>query len=249
MQFYSELEQRLGLPAQFLSRTEQLESSGNPRAFHKVSKAAGAFQFIPSTAKQYGLTDPFNREASAEAAARFARDNAAVLRNRLGREPSAAELYLAHQQGAGGAAALLANPDAPAASIVGEKAVTLNRGRPDMTAGEFASMWLNKFEGKGADPRTTVTPLDPSALTAGQTTPTVANAASTTTPMQSAMKKEGGLLGGLDDAYSALGSLMMEQQMQQRLQQEQMRRLGEMDMGPGVSRGRFVPLTGFRGLI
>lgn len=101
----------------------------------------------------------------------------------------------------------------------------------------------------GAEAGGGVTPMDPSALTAGQTTPTVANAASTTTPMQSAMKKEGGLLGGLDEAYSALGSLMMEQQMQQRLQQEQMRRLGEMDMGPGVSRGRFVPLTGFRGLI
>jgi len=105
------------------------------------------------------------------------------------------------------------------------------------------TMSLLSAEGGG------VTPMDPSALTAGQTTPTVANAASTATPMQSAMKKEGGLLGGLDDAYSALGSLMMEQQMQQRLQQEQMRRLGEMDMGPGVSRGRFVPLTGFRGLI
>ncbi len=249
MQLYSELEQRLGLPAQFLSRTEQLESSGNPLAYHKVSKAAGPFQFIPSTAKQYGLTDPFNREASADAAARFARDNAAVLRNRLGREPSAAELYLAHQQGAGGAAALLANPDAPAASIVGEKAVTLNRGRPDMTAGEFASMWLSKFEGKGADPRTTVTPLDPSALTAGQTTPTVANAATTVTPMQSAMKKEGGLLGGLDEAYSALGTLMQDQQMQQRIEAERMRQFREMDMGPGISRGRFVPLTGFRGLI
>ena len=94
-----------------------------------------------------------------------------------------------------------------------------------------------------------ITPTDPTALTAGQTTPTVANAASTATPMQSVMAQKGGLLGGLDDAYSALGSLMMDQQRQQRVEAERMRQFGEMDMKPGVGGGRFIPLTGFRGLI
>lgn len=249
MRLYSELEQRLRLPTNFLSRTEQIESSGNVRAYHPVSKAAGPFQFIPSTAKQYGLTDPYNREASAEAAARLASDNANVLRNRLGREPTAAELYLAHQQGASGASALLSNPNAPAASIVGEKAVTLNRGRPDMTAGEFAAMWLNKFEGKGADPRTTVTPMDPSALSAAQPTPSSATTGTMTDPAKVAMSKSPGLLGTADEVSSALGSLLLEQQMQQRMQDEQARRFREMDMGPGIGGGRFVPLTGFRGLI
>ena len=100
----------------------------------------------------------------------------------------------------------------------------------------------------GAEGGGGVTPLDPSALST-QTTPSTTGAGNATTPMQSAMKKEGGLLGGLDDAYSALGSLMMEQQMQQRMQEEQARRFREMDMGPGIGGRRFVPLTGFRGLI
>jgi hypothetical protein len=244
MQRYSELEQRFRIPTQFLSRTEQLESSGNVRAYHPVSKAAGPFQFIPSTAKQYGLTDPYNRDLAAEAAARLASDNASVLRNRLGRDPSAAELYLAHQQGASGAAALLANPNAPAASIVGEKAVTLNRGRPDMTAGEFASMWLNKFEGNANKP--TVTPMDPSALSAATPTPGTQTTGTMTDPSKIVMSKEDGLLGGLNDISSLIAPLIREKQLQD-LQQQ--RRMQDVDLGPGIGGGRFVPLTGFRGLI
>ena len=94
-----------------------------------------------------------------------------------------------------------------------------------------------------------VTPTDPTALTAGQTTPSSATAGTMTDPAKLAMSKSPGLLGAADDVSSALGSLLMEQQMQQRLQQEQMRQLGEMDMGPGIGGGRFIPLTGFRGLI
>lgn len=146
---FSTLEQQHNLPAGYLSRTYKIESGGNPMAQNPNSSAGGGFQFIDSTAKAYGLTDKFNLGESASAAARLAADNKAVLTQALGREPTAGELYLAHQQGGGGAAKLLANPNARAVDIVGADAVRLNGGNENMTASEFASKWVGKF-GDGA---------------------------------------------------------------------------------------------------
>lgn len=143
----------------YYKRLAQIESGGNPRAYNK-SGASGLYQFMPGTARQYGLADPFDPVQSQAAVERFTADNRAVLVKRLGREPTAGELYLAHQQGAGGASRLLANPDAIAADIVGKQAVIQNGGTADMTARDFASKWINKFEGipgptvtRGAAPR------------------------------------------------------------------------------------------------
>lgn len=144
---YAGLEKSYNLPTGYLARTAQIESGGNPNAKNPNSSATGPFQFIDSTARQYGLTDRTDPIASADAAGRLARDNANTLRQALGREPTAGELYLAHQQGGGGAAKLLANPNARAADVVGMKAVTLNGGSANMTAGEFANKWVGKFGG------------------------------------------------------------------------------------------------------
>ena len=69
----------------------------------------------------------------------LARQNTAALAKDLGRQPQPWEVYLAHQQGLDGAKALLhADPDANAAEVVGNpKAITLNGGTPDMSAGQF----------------------------------------------------------------------------------------------------------------
>ncbi|GIT90149.1 hypothetical protein JANAI62_03680 [Jannaschia pagri] len=144
---FSRYEREFGLPPEYLGRTAWIESRGRPDAKNPNSSATGLFQFINSTARAYGLTNRFDPVASTEAAARLARDNAAQLRRVLGRDPTGAELYLAHQQGGGGAAKLLANPNASAASIVGRDAVRLNGGNLGMTAGEFAGLWLRKYEG------------------------------------------------------------------------------------------------------
>lgn len=146
---------RHGVDPNALLTTAMLESSGNPNAANPGSSARGLFQFTAATAQRYGLTNPLDPAASADAAARLMADNTAYLTKTLGRAPTAAELYLAHQQGAGGAAKLLANPSASAASIVGADAVRLNGGSPDMTAGEFAAMWLKKAGGNG---QLTITP-------------------------------------------------------------------------------------------
>lgn len=144
-------EQAYGLPSGYLSRTAQIESSGNPDA-HNASGATGLFQFMPSTAKQYGLTNPYDPVASTDAAAQLAAANEATLAKGLGRQPTPAELYLAHQQGAGGALGLLQNPDAPASSIIGAKAVTQNGGTSGMSASQFAGMWENKYGSGNASP-------------------------------------------------------------------------------------------------
>lgn len=125
-----------------------IESSGNPAAYNP-SGAAGLFQFMPTTASAYGLANPYDAAEASDAAARLPLDNAKVLRRALNREPTAGELYLAHQQGAGGASKILTNPDASAASLVGTKAVTQNGGSAGETAAQFGGRWTGKFDGSG----------------------------------------------------------------------------------------------------
>ena len=131
-----------------LARTAQIESGGNPNITNK-SGAAGLMQFMPATWRQYGQGSPLDPVQATAAAQRLAADNKRALTNSLGREPTDAELYLAHQQGAGGAAGLLENPNAPASSIIGMKALVGNGGNANMTAGQFAQMWINKFNQPG----------------------------------------------------------------------------------------------------
>jgi hypothetical protein len=143
---------RYGVDRSTLYRIAQIESGGNPRAKNPRSSAGGLFQFIDSTASQYGLADRFDPSQASDAAARLLRDNASYLRRTLGREPTSGELYLAHQQGAGGAAKLLRDPGRPASEVVGADAVRLNGGRPGMTAGQFAQLWINRAEGNYSIP-------------------------------------------------------------------------------------------------
>lgn len=141
------LERENGLPAGYLARTAKIESGGNPGAKNPNSSAEGLFQFINSTGRAYGLNSSADKRdpvLASLAAAQLAGDNKAFLQDRLGIEPTAGQLYLAHQQGAGGAAKLLANPDAPAASVVGADAARLNGGA-GQTAGQLASRWTSKF--------------------------------------------------------------------------------------------------------
>lgn len=139
-----------GVSPAWLDRVAKLESNYNPQAKNPYSSASGLFQFTKGTGKQYGLTNPFDPNASAMAAANLASDNRNYLQQKLGRQPEGWELYLAHQQGAGGAAALLGNPNARAVDVVGRDAVVNNAGDENMTAREFAGLWQSKFGGESA---------------------------------------------------------------------------------------------------
>ena len=137
-----------GVSPEALIAIAQLESNFNPSARNPSSSAGGLFQFIDSTARGYGLQDRFDPRQASDAAARLARDNANALRNGLGREPTPGELYLAHQQGAGGALRLLRDPNANAASVLGQDHVRLNvpsgTDWRNLTTGDFANLWVNK---------------------------------------------------------------------------------------------------------
>lgn len=145
---------RYGVSQNYALRVAHIESRFDPNAVNGGSKATGLFQFIPSTWQSYGggqsARDP---AANADAAMRFTVANRDQLRRSLGREPTEGELYLAHQQGAAGAAKLLAAPSARAVDVVGERAVLGNGGTLDMTAGQFAQKWIRKVDGgSGAPP-------------------------------------------------------------------------------------------------
>ena len=152
----------------YYSKLRQIESGGNDRAVSSTG-AKGRYQFTSGTARRYDMADPFDVAQQESAVRRLTEDNRAYLTKALGRAPTDGELYLAHQQGAGGAATLLSNPNSSAEAAVGEQAVRVNGGKPGMTAGEFAQMWTKRFDGAKAstnvdsvnnDPKYVAVPLD-----------------------------------------------------------------------------------------
>ena len=138
----------LGAPGGFspegLARTAQIESSGNAGITNHAGMK-GLMQFSDPTWATYGKGSPFNPADAALAAQKYAAANARVLTPVLGRAPTDAELYLAHQQGGGGAAKLFANPNVRAGDLVGDKAIVQNGGDPNAPASAFTSMWISKF--------------------------------------------------------------------------------------------------------
>lgn len=153
--------QATGVDFSYLLAQARIESSLNPAARAQTSSAAGLYQFTQGTwlamldrhGARHGLgwadaaiaggkvSDPalrsdvmalrFDPAASALMAAELANDNRASLTATLGREPDAAELYVAHFLGAEGAgrflSALAADPAQSAAALL-PAAAAANRG-------------------------------------------------------------------------------------------------------------------------
>lgn len=144
---------KYGVPVEALLAIAKIESNFQAGADNPNSSASGLFQFTDGTAGGLGLTGSKRNdiEAQAEAAAKMAASNSRSLTSALGRPPTAGELYLAHQQGLSGAKALLANPNLPASEVLARfhgnnaaRVITQNGGNLNMTAGEFASQWVDK---------------------------------------------------------------------------------------------------------
>ena len=68
---------KYGQDPAYLARVARVESTNNPNADNGTAK--GLFQFVPGTAKAYGLANPFDPAASSDAAARLTRDDAHYL--------------------------------------------------------------------------------------------------------------------------------------------------------------------------
>ncbi len=134
-------------------------------AEHGLGWAAEALQSgaasAGSAARDTILSLRNNAQAAALMAGEFARDNAAVLEARFGRAAGAADLYMAHFLGAGGAVqflgALERTPDVAAASLL-PKAAAANRsvfyaadGAPRSVADVYAR-FSAKLESAGSAP-------------------------------------------------------------------------------------------------
>jgi hypothetical protein len=135
-----------------MRKIAMIESRLNPNAKNPTSSAAGLFQQIDDNAAQYGVNDRLDPYQSSDGAARFMRDNTNYLTKRLGRPPTEGEVYLAHQQGGGGAYELLKDPSALAVNVIGRARLLKNGGNVNMTAGQFAAMWTSKLDGNNPQP-------------------------------------------------------------------------------------------------
>lgn len=146
--------QQFGVSSSYLNTTAKIESNNNPNA-----PGGGLFQFRGPAATDVGLSNPYDPRGSTYAAAAYAANNTAALTNALGRAPQDWEVYLAHQQGASGAAKILNNPGAYATDAVGNfmgninapefKALTgldVNNPFRAITAGDFADYWKKKYQ-------------------------------------------------------------------------------------------------------
>jgi len=147
-----------GVDFSLLVETARRESALNPHARASTSSATGLFQFIESTwfdmVRRHGPEHGLGAQAAAlrngadaetrreilalrndpEIAARMAgeltRENAQTLQARLGRAPTAGELYAAHVMGSGGAIRLIeaAQQGAPSAAALFPREAAANRG-------------------------------------------------------------------------------------------------------------------------
>ena len=181
-QFNSDVERAIGLASQrfrfdpnFLRRVVGIESSGNPRntngTFH------GLFAMSQAEFRRGGgRGDVFDPTQNALAATSIMSANRAALENVLGRPPTDTELYMAHQQGIGGAIAHIRNPDAPAWQNMYGTAEGQRRGPdwarravvgniPDgfrhlgenITSRQFMDAWSGRFGGGGEQPEMVAT--------------------------------------------------------------------------------------------
>lgn len=130
-------------------------NSFNPMAYNR-SGASGLFQFMPSNFESYGLKGrEFDVNANIDAAIKMTKQNAAYFKNNVGREPTAGEVYLMHQQGAAGLAALAKEADGnngSAASVLSYPKIKQNLPASmadqakTISAGDFIRYWSQKME-------------------------------------------------------------------------------------------------------
>jgi hypothetical protein len=133
----------------------KIESGFDPLSNkNSASQHKGLYQLGTNEWANYGNGDIYDPAANTNAFLDYYKNNSNALAKTLGREPTAAESYLAHQQGAAGAGALLMNPDKNAVDAIApyystkKKAmdvITGNGGDPNAKASDFVNLWNSKY--------------------------------------------------------------------------------------------------------
>lgn len=168
--YLSFLERESGVAPGSLTKQHALEvgATSNPDVAVSSTGATGPFQFTRGTGKAVGLINPLTGEdartdfiQSADAAARLNVKNAEGLTSFLGRQPTAAELSIAYQQGLGGAKALLGNPNMSASDALAKayggnvdaatRAIRVNGGDPNAPASQFTGKLSAAFNAAPTD--------------------------------------------------------------------------------------------------
>jgi len=160
------IEQQYGLPKSTLAGMYGIESNFGRAKDRPGSQFQGGFQLGNAVRRQYGVANPQDFEQSAIGAAKYAADNKKFLMSAIGREPTAAELYLAHQQGAGGARKLLTNPNQPAGMLTNPNFISSNAGDPNAPASQFSQKFGDMFNRKVAE--ASGVPMDQALAYSGQ---------------------------------------------------------------------------------
>jgi hypothetical protein len=162
-----------GVPSSWLRTTAMIENpGGNPNAVSPTG-ARGDFQFTGATAANVGLANPTDPKQAARGAARNYLENKADLSQAIGRTPTPGEMYIAHQQGPAGAAALLqADPNANAVAVyqaagIPPRNLLVNGATPQMTVGQFLNKWESRFSSPAAQPTQVAGPGAPPTVTPG----------------------------------------------------------------------------------
>jgi hypothetical protein len=128
--------------------TLAMESAGG----RNLGSRGNPGQFDQATANRVGIPDAVNNPySSVLATGALADANAQLLQSKLGRVPTAGEVYLAHQQGPDAAAQMIMNPNARAADIVPQRNIASNlpsgAGDPSsISAGQFANYWTSRYD-------------------------------------------------------------------------------------------------------
>jgi hypothetical protein len=150
---YTAKEREHNLPPGTLKAMGFIESRHDPRAWTRGSRYKGLMQIGPDEAAKYGC-NVWDADSSIECAAKIASANQFHFRQVMRREPNASELYLMHQQGAGGGPALIANPDIPAWQALNKvgvprdlaiRSIRGNGGDPFAPASKFVQKWAGYF--------------------------------------------------------------------------------------------------------
>lgn len=160
-----------GVDPDLMTRIMRIESGGNPNA--RTGSYSGLFQLSAPEFNKYGGGNIYDPSDNARAASAKTAAEMGAFRQQYGRDPSATDIYMTHQQGAGGYGAHMANPEAPAWQNMASTAEGRQRGDawakqaiwgnvPDqlkanypggvdsMTSRDFVDLWRNKVEGGGA---------------------------------------------------------------------------------------------------
>jgi len=151
----------LGDRMSYILKAIGVESAFSPTAKNPNSSAFGLGQMLKTTAEKYVRGDPKDPVNQIDAFMRFTQDNIKFFERTYDRKPSNGEMYLMHQQGAAGAAALLNNPNGNAIDVISKfypkKSTAVDaifhnlppeiQGKAGIiTAGQFSALWMNRFK-------------------------------------------------------------------------------------------------------